>query len=229
MRIPLVAVSVLLISAHTAFAATIQQPYVYGGFQISAHTPIGQTFIAIDPSIDIAAFDVFDANPDAADFTLSYVLYDGAGVAGSLLGSATATVVPGQEGWAPASFGGIPVTVGNAYTLVIADTTPRWAVRALFLDPAYASLNYAEGVSMISGTLQANLDMTFYIGPDAPPIIELPVPPPPLPEPAALALIGGGLVALLARQRARRIRSHRTPTRPCANPLRLKRGIPTGG
>jgi hypothetical protein len=201
MRTLVLAASVLLVSAHAAIAATIQQPYVYGGFQINANSPIGQTFTAIDPLIDIAAFDVFDANPGAIDFTLTYLLYEGAGVGGSLLGSASAAVVAGQEGWAPASFGGIPVIVGNTYTLVITDATPRWAVRTLVLDPVYASLNYAGGVALIGGTPLANVDLTFYVGTDAPPIVTLPKPPP-LPEPATLALLGVGLAALFARRRA---------------------------
>lgn len=203
MRTLLGSLGVLFLSTPMSFGAPIEQPYVYGGFTINFHAPIGQTFTAIDPTIDAAAFAVSDVNPVGSDFTLTYLLYEGAGVGGPLLGAATATVMPGLEGWAPVSFGGIAVTVGHAYTLVIADATPRWGVRALVLDPAYLPLDYAGGVSMISGAFLSNVDLTFYIGSDAPPITVLPPPPPPLPEPASLALIGGGLVALLARRRRR--------------------------
>jgi PEP-CTERM motif len=160
--------------------------------QIQSFSPIGQTFTAEDSSIQSIGFSVEDGNPSLGptDFALTVSLYQGIGTGGSLLAARTFSgLTPGFSGFFAADFSSVGLTVGDVYTLILSDTTPRWFVDLRLDNP------YAGGEAIILGALIPSDDLGFEVVPAT------------VPEPGTLLLAGCGasciVIAWLARRRSR--------------------------
>jgi hypothetical protein len=161
--------------------------------QVHHFSPLGQSFIAVEDHLDNIgfAFQVFNQQFGEVPVTIS--LLSGEGLGGALI--AQRSITPSgpsiSDEWYKkrvlsfADFGGTPLTVGVAYTALIATTNAYWGIEMNDDNP------YADGIGYYSlgGTLSSNLksDFTFAIN---------------VPEPAswALMIVGFGLVGVSMRR-----------------------------
>jgi hypothetical protein len=152
---------------------------------------VGQTFTAEDAQIGIAGVYVqdFTFGSVATDPTIVYALYDGAGAGGALLGSRTFSgLVEGFSGFADVSFAGVPLIVGNVYSLLVSNDTGQWGVESAFIA---GGTYYTGGTALLSPDFGPGLpprDLRFHVLPA-------------VPEPAVLTLLGIGLASVIARRR----------------------------
>lgn len=168
----------------TAAAASILVPGPYrGATQILQGSPIGQTFVAEDASIQSIGFSVRDLNPETgpSDFTLRLSLYAGAGTTGSLLGSGDfGTLSPGYRGFIDVDFSFVALKPGETYTAIIMDSTPRWG-----LETADSPEAYSAGAPVLLGIPQPDhADGAFRVTA--------------VPEPSVVAMVCTGALCLLA-------------------------------
>jgi len=161
----------------TSLGASIIQDQGSGGTQIFSHSPIGQTFTAVDAQISSIGLYIDDANaslaPDDFDVTLS--LYEGVGIAGTFLGSRIFTgLFDNFEGYADVDFSSVSLTVGDTYTVIVANDTVRWFLKREEGDP------YKCGSLISRGAVNPLLDARFRVigasNPSLTTIIYCPVP-----------------------------------------------------
>src|SRR5262245_54613926 len=74
------------------FCGTIIQDQVNGIATISAFDPIGQTFVAKEPSLHSIGFSFFVQNPAQPNSPMTMTLYLGSGFDGPIVDSVTQTV-----------------------------------------------------------------------------------------------------------------------------------------
>ena len=184
----------------TAAAQTVDQSYTaaptFGSNIDSAGTP-GQSFTPTGTSLDFVRLNLRDATNNALGATFQVRVHQGAGFAGTVLGTSTATVLPNGFGFG-AQFEGavaqfdfasaVALTAGNTYTLelqkVSGDTFFVYGVQ-----PG----GYAGGTAYFNSQAPTS-DLYFVEGFT------------PVPEPAGV-LLACGVVGTVAAGRRRRGRS----------------------
>ena len=185
----------------------IPGPYT-GTTQILQASPIGQTFTAEDQRIQSVGFSVHDSNPTLgpSDFSLTISLYAGIGTAGALLGDRTFLgLTDGFDGFIDVDFTSVSLNVGDIYTAIIGDTTPRWGLNSVSVDV------YAGGTAIQLGEPSPFFDFGLRVIPVS--------------EPATSALLATGILALaLYRRRAALPARCRRSIRSCT----WRTSIPTG-
>lgn len=184
--LPVIAAIIMSFTVAT-HAGIILQDQKNAGSQIVEYYPIGQTFTAEDPLVAIA-FWVEEWPPLGGSVpalpNLAIELYQGAGIGGSLLGSAPVQgLSSGFDGFYDAYFGSVTLTVGQVYTAIVSSDSPYAAVHYRTADL------YPGGVKVERGALVPNYDMTFRVRP--------------IPAPGAILLgsIGVGIIGWLRRRR----------------------------
>ncbi len=164
---------------------------------------VGQTFTAEDAVVAVAGVYVVDFTMAsvATDQTIEYRLHEGAGTAGTLLGSwVFAGLVEGFGGYADVSLAGVTLVVGNTYTLMVGNNTFEWGVESAF---STGGTTYGGGTARLFPDGGAGLpprDLRFHVLPE-------------VPEPATLLLIGSGLALLIPSASSRCARTRRGPAR----------------
>ncbi len=201
MRFPALGVlcaGILGVASGTAQAAIIEQSAGVFDAAIAAFDPIGQSFVATDSLLGSIAFAFSDINPTSANDPVTMTLYDGAGVAGSVLTSVMQTlpaVLPSTTA-APVfidfDFTGTSLTIGNTYTAAVT-TGSSFKIAVVYNGAdAYASGMAFESAAGSLNSCSAGCDLNFRVTPSA------------VPVPAAAWLFGSGLVGLLSVSRKRR-------------------------
>lgn len=129
-------------------------------YQILYHTPIGQTFIAVDSTIHTISVGIVDMNPDWApnDHDLALLIFPGAGFIGPPIAMAyTDNIADRHVEWLDFVFETpIPTVVGEQYTIQVIDDSVRWAVEA-------NGNAYLDGFSWFHGKESAERDLRFRV------------------------------------------------------------------
>lgn len=159
----IVSTAALFAAVAALHAGPIFQGTYNAGWQIDHFEPIGQSFTAEDANILAIGFNVFDVNQHVGPLNpLTVSLYDGAGMAGTLLGTADLQgVVPNYDGWLYADFSFVSLAVGNVYTASLSTLSARGGIRGANGDP------YAGGTGYLFGGPQAGIDLMFHVIPGA--------------------------------------------------------------
>ena len=183
------------------YASLIQQEYFNGADSMFTRS-IGQTFTAEDVSISSIGFYVLDQNQSFGvdDFDLTLKLYEGEGDSGALLASATfSDLIANSKGNIDFDIPFSGLTLGDTYTAVIENDTPRWLVgRNHICRPTgvaqpihcFYEEDYIGGSAIIDGVLQTDIDLTFSVTP--------------VPIPAAVWLFCSGLFGLVGFARRKK-------------------------
>lgn len=173
-------ISVLMFAGvQTAFSSQIYYQNDLGNWGIDAQTPIGQTFVAQDASVEAGLY-FAPINPGDPVSTLQYSLYEGAGTSGTLLQSVTLNgLTSGFSGFFLQDFSATPLTIGSTYSLVVSfvtNTSGYWGLGRT------SDANAPDGV--IQGTPENDIIFALKVDPTGSPV----------PEPGTLLLFGTGLV-----------------------------------
>jgi len=109
----------LLIFNYNVSAGTITNTGLPGGLQVNYFEPIGQSFTAIDANVE-AGLDFWVQNPQSSNNNpLRYSLYEGEGIAGSVLALSTFSLADDFSGLHMVDFSFIDLTIGGLYTLMV--------------------------------------------------------------------------------------------------------------
>jgi hypothetical protein len=183
----------LLFGANAAWSVPIIQSQSSGAISIPLYSPVGQTFTALDPTLDTVGFKIYDqyGTGSHAPVLFTYTLFQGAGFSGSVLGSASVLLPAGFNGYADASFHSLIVSVGQIYSLMISDPAGNylvdWNQSADDNGPIAGRIDYTGGVAIDAGVLSPREDLTFHIY---------------VPDSASTALLlGGGFILLLVHKK----------------------------
>jgi len=157
---------------------------------ISSRDPIGQSFTAEDPLLGKIAFAFSDINPGFPNDPVTMTLYTGTGFGGAVVKAVTQTLPDPLPSTAAApqfidfDFTGAVLTVGNVYTAAVTTgSSPKIAV-------VYDSQNHYDGgvyIAAVDG-VQNTFELNFRVTPG-------------VPEPASLAVVALGGLALVRRRR----------------------------
>lgn len=153
-----------------------------GAHNIQSFSPVGQTFVAEDARVNSIGFWVVDwtlAGSDAPD-ALTIELFEGAGIAGTSLGSSLIEgLSPGFDGFFDADFSGLTLTVGQAYTAIVSTPTGFYDVGLGNLQWAYPDGTpfrpdpYTDGSMVFEGVVRPYCDSAFRVLPQEPSIYGL--------------------------------------------------------
>lgn len=197
--IPLIAT---LVSLSSVNAATILQDQADAQATISAFDPMGQSFIAEDPSVYFAFYFAVQ-NIDRPNDPFSFSLIEGEGLGGTVLMTVDVQLPDPPPGEFPSFYydvdlTGLTLEIGQTYTAAISATTssPLWAIQyasELLGDPyPDGRMYYNPSVTQLTNcpASSANCDTKFRVTP--------------VPVPAALLLLVSGLISLLGVARIRK-------------------------
>lgn len=178
----------------SADAGIILQDQRRGTINISASSPLGQTFTAEDQNIESIAFSFSDSNNSSSNGLTSMSLFEGVGNSGLLLHTATQVLTPGLglsglPEFVDFDFTSVTLVVGNIYTAIVQRPNSRWAVERNFHSgssgPIPGSIDYAGGDIIVGGSVSTNQDLRFRVTPAAA-----------IPLPGTLLLLAPGLAGL---------------------------------
>ncbi|MCP4261258.1 MAG: hypothetical protein GY774_27685 [Planctomycetes bacterium] len=168
-------------------AGIILQDQENAGKQIQWFYPMGQTFTAEDPLVAIAFWvEEWPPSNDPTLPNLTIELYQGAGIGGSLLGTAPVQgLSSGFDGFYDAYFSSVNLTVGQVYTAIVSSDNPYAGMMLITADL------YPGGAMVQNGTIYSDHDAAFRVRPISNPI--------PTPSAILLGSIGVGLIGWLRR------------------------------
>ena len=190
----------LLSSAPNAGPVVIDQPQANDAIQINAFAPVGQSFTANSSSIEAIelALRNFNLPGNESDHAVTVTLFEGEGFGGPHLFQSTVDVdaILGTDPvaifrWISFGMGNIPLIIGDAYSFLVFDSTPRFGLNYNRGD-VYAG-GHAYNADLGFGTFGdvLNNDLTFRITTTATAV----------PEPASLSMfLFGVLVLVLVRK-----------------------------
>jgi len=126
-------------------------------------------------------------------------LFEGLGIGGTLLETASTIIIPGTYDYVNFDFSSIILSIGNIYTAIIERPNPRWGVQSNQHSypngiPISGRTDYIGGDRIFQGTVQSFEDLRFRILPLST-----------VPEPNTLFIILTGLLVLFARKGLSRI------------------------
>ena len=146
-----------LSSASNAGPIVIDQPQANDAIQINAFAPVGQSFTANSSSIETIelALRNFNLPGNELDHTVTVTLFAGEGFEGAQLSQSTVDVdaILGTDPvgifrWISFGIGNIPLIIGDVYSFLVFDSTPRFG------------LNYNRG-DVYAGGHAYNADLGF--------------------------------------------------------------------
>jgi hypothetical protein len=192
-----------LSSASYAGPIVINQPQANDAIQINAFAPVGQSFTASSSSIETIelALRNFNLPGNELDHTVTVTLFGGEGFVGPQLSQSTVDVDAilgtdpvGVFWWISFGMGNIPLVIGDAYSFLVFDSTPRFGLN-YNLGDVYAG-GHAYNADLGFGTYGdvVNNDLAFRVTTTATA----------LPEPVSLSIFLLGIL-LLAWVRAGRM------------------------
>lgn len=192
-----------LSSASNAGPIVINQPQANDAIQINAFAPVGQSFTASSSSIETIelALRNFNLPGNELDHTVTVTLFWGEGFVGPQLSQSTVDVDAilgtdpvGVFRWISFGMGNIPLVIGDAYSFLVFDSTPRFGLN-YNLGDVYAG-GHAYNADLGFGTYGdvVNNDLAFRVTTTATA----------LPEPVSLSIFLLGIL-LLAWVRAGRM------------------------
>ncbi len=196
-----------LLMATGACAGPIVQNQESAYLSILLFKPVGQTFTAEDSKISTIGFLVDNWSQQyQVGYTFRYDLYQGIGVNGPFLGSATVRLPVGFHNYADADFSHLSLTIGNTYTVTISAPDYDWGVAANFTafdsgEPNPGKIDYLGGAAFVPGLLKPTDDLTFRIIP--------------IPEPSASTLISFSFFLYLFNHAQQRTRHERRGCNHC--------------
>jgi len=140
--------------------------------------------------ISSIAFSFEDFSPLFANDPVTMLLYEGVGIAGTLLDTSMQTLTPGINAvFVDFDFSSVSLTVGALYTAIVQAPNARWAINY------EASGNpYAGGTMISGGSVFQDLDLRFRVTPLST-----------VPVPAAVWLFGTALIGLAGFSKRRKI------------------------
>jgi hypothetical protein len=130
-------VGVLLSAAANAGTIVIDQPQANDAIQINAFAPVGQSFTANSSTIETIelALRNFNLPGNEADHNVTVTLFGGEGFGGPQLAQATVDVdaILGTDPvsifhWIAFGMGNTPLIVGDVYSFLVFDATPRYGL-----------------------------------------------------------------------------------------------------
>jgi len=177
-------------------AATILQDDFSITRQILVFSDLGQSFTAEDENILSIGFYVEDINQNSSDsFDLSLQLFEGVGFVGSSLGAVDITLEDGFNGFADFDFSFVTLNVGSVYSAQISSTSARGGLQSnQHSFPSGAPINgndYIGGDYIMNGEVDVISDARFRVTA--------------VPLPAAVWLLGSGLIGLAGIARRKKV------------------------
>src|SRR5437660_11688133 len=156
----LLTAAVLVSIPPRAHADAIVQPLANGFPNTIFFGPFGQTFTAEDVAIDTVGVlaTQFHDLPDA--FSLRYDLYEGVGASGMPIASRTFTGSGSFFDFADVSFAGVPLVVGNTYSLILTGSSRM----GVFVGESNTN-PYPGGTALWFNLPQPSGDLAFHVLP----------------------------------------------------------------
>jgi hypothetical protein len=128
----------ILVATTPAFGGVIGTTNLGGSNpQLLNMNPTGQSFTAVDPTVDWVSFHLYPLNPTFLLDGIKVTLYEGNGFEGAVLASDTEYPSAGYLGWYQFDLGGVSVTPGQKYTLRLEVTggSPYWGATVAYWVP----------------------------------------------------------------------------------------------
>lgn len=144
-------------------AGLIELPGDAGGHLVSVHSPIGQSFTAEDPWVIIGLYIRESTVYKDPDLALEVRLYEGEGVAGSILDSRVITPPAGFDGYLDVDYTHIKLDIGTIYSVTVSAQNPRWVSISSWS-------GYGGGAPIVTGVVHPEYhDKGFHVIPMAEP------------------------------------------------------------
>ena len=181
-----------ILAANSAAASEIVNDQgIFGSVQIAHFSPLGQSFVAVDPWLKSIGFSYLVFNPELSD-SLQIDLYDGVGAGGDLI--ASRSFKPTKNGFFDTDFTGTGLTVGSSYTAAVRATTSEYFAVITGNNYDGGQISSPRDVGPALGVSTSSVDLAFRI-------VGTTVSPVPEPATWALMLAGFGLVGAGLRRR----------------------------
>ena len=163
----------ILVFTRQILAADILQDQGENVKQIQLSEPIAQTFTAEDSSMLSIGFGLEIMNSGYSDLSLSAQLYEGAGIGGSLLASATASPPASLDyfrDFFDFPFPSVNLNPGASYTVLLQAPNSAWGVawnQWAYAAPPYANIpgrvDYPNGDAIWDGQIKPYGDLRFRV------------------------------------------------------------------